>query len=95
MFYFFTDYPSTSVLPYHLFITHFQDDYLCLNTEGLTINATFVIKEEFFIEDEEIDLSILYDDDDNFEKKLEERLQQFVESTRPKDPLVLEEERRL
>jgi len=35
------------------------------------INSIFLIKEDFFISDEEIDLSILDGDDENFEQMLQ------------------------
>ena len=38
------------------------------------MNALFMVTEEYFVEDEEIDLSILDGDDENFEKLLEARL---------------------
>ena len=49
------------------------------------MNVLFQINEEFFVEDEEIDLSILDDDDDNFEKQLEARLQAFVKDPDPQE----------
>jgi hypothetical protein len=58
-------------------------DFQFLNKEGVVINTTFFIKEDFYISNEEIDLSILEGDDENFESLLQKRLKDFVENTRP------------